>query len=61
MEERLDALLAHYCKKLKLTRVFQILREDQNDVVTEVIEYMKALEKREVFMPAESLQDSASH
>lgn len=61
MEERLDALLAHYCKKLKLTRVFQILKEEQNEVVSEVIDYMKALEKREVFMPAESMQDSASH
>lgn len=42
LAEKIDGLLAHYCKKLRLQRHFSLIREDQNDIVNNVIEQVKA-------------------
>ena len=48
LDERLDGLLAHYCKKLRLQRSFTLLPESKSEVVSEIIDYMKEQAKREV-------------
>ena len=56
LDERLDGLLAHYCKKLRLQRSFTVIPESKNEVVSEIIEFMKEQAKREVMMKDEGSQ-----
>lgn len=51
LHEKIDALLAHYCKKLNLSRVFSMIPDAQNACVEEIIDYNKQAAKEAVFKP----------
>mmetsp|Transcript_5284 Transcript_5284/g.7071 ORF Transcript_5284/g.7071 Transcript_5284/m.7071 type:complete len:185 (+) Transcript_5284:1252-1806(+) len=48
MGDRIDALLAHYCKKKNINGMLSSLKEDMSGLVDEVIEWMKDFALREV-------------
>ena len=54
MQEKIDGLLAHYCKKLRLQRSFTLLPEGQSEIVEEIMDYVKAERLRKAMMPDES-------
>ena len=46
LEEKIDGLLAHYCKKLRFTRQFMLLKETESEAVENIIEQVKSANKR---------------
>ena len=55
IHERLDALLAHYCKKLRIQGMLSSMKQDQSDVVDDIIEYMKEQARAEKVLAADSV------
>ena len=65
----IDALLAHYCSKLRCQRVHSIIPEAMTESVQAIIDYQKALMKNQVMRQEDSvglitdsmIEDSQSH
>lgn len=55
LHERIDALLAHYCKNKGISGMLSSLKEDMSEVVDEINEYMREFALREVMQNQESV------
>ena len=50
LEEKIDALLAHFCKKMRLSRMFTLIPDSQNEIVQDCIDHAKEVRQRAVMM-----------